>query len=56
MTETYNYNLIREEYGIDVLQKIRTLENISRKKGRYTGHLHFYLQSSGHKKNKTNPK
>ena len=44
MTETYNYNLIREEYGIDVLQKIRTLENISRKKGRYTGHLHFYLQ------------
>ena len=44
MTETFNYKQIREEYGINVLQQIRTLENISKKKGRYTGHLHFYLQ------------
>ena len=44
MTETYSYNQIREEYGIDVLQQIRTLENVSKKKGRFSGHLHFYLQ------------
>ena len=42
--ETYNYNLIKEEYGIDALQQIRTLENIAKKKGRYSSHLHFYLQ------------
>ena len=44
MTETFNYRQIKEEYGIDVLQQIRTFENISKKKGRYVGHLHFYLQ------------
>ena len=27
-----------------MLQQIRTLENISRRKGRYSSHLHFYLQ------------
>ena len=44
MTETFTYNQIKEEYGINALQQIRTLENTSKKKGRYTGHLHFYLQ------------
>ena len=44
MTETYNYNSIREEYGIDVLRKIREFEDISRTKGRYSSHPRFYLQ------------
>ena len=42
--ETFNYNQIKEEYGVDVLQQIRIFENISRKKGRFSSHLHFYLQ------------
>ena len=42
--ETYSYNQIKEEYGIEMLQQIGTLENISRRKGRYSSHLHFYLQ------------
>ena len=44
MTQTCNYNQIKEEYGIDVLQQIRTFESLSKKKGRFSGHLHFYLQ------------
>ncbi len=44
MTETFNYNYIRNEYGVNVLNEIRTFENISKTKGRYTSHLRFYLQ------------
>ena len=44
MTETFNYHQIKEEYGTNVLQQIRTLESLSKKKGRYISHLHFYLQ------------
>ena len=43
MTETFNYKDIREEYGIETIQKIRRFESISRTKGRYTSHLRFYL-------------
>ena len=44
MTETFKYKSIQEEYGIDVLQQIRELEDVCRTKGRYASHLHFYLQ------------
>ena len=44
MMETFKYKSIQEEYGINVLQQIRELEDVCRTKGRYASHLHFYLQ------------
>ena len=43
MTETFNYKQIKDEYGIEAIQKIRTFESISKKKGRYVSHLRFYM-------------
>ena len=44
MTETHNYSYIRNEHGTDVLKQIRKLEYTSKKKGRYTSHLRFFMQ------------
>ena len=44
MTKTFNYKLIKEEYGINLLDLVRKFEHISKTKGRYQSHLCFYLQ------------
>ena len=44
MTETTKYTNIKQEYGVNVLDKIRKFERISKTKGRYQSHLRFYLQ------------
>ena len=43
-TETFNYKAIKEEHGIEVLQKVRKWENLSKSAGRYRSHQKFYLQ------------
>ena len=53
MTETYSYKDIRDEYGIETIQKIRQFESISRTSGRYRSHLRFYLHC---KHNEVTPK
>ena len=44
MTETFNYKLIKEEYGVNVLDLVRKFEHISKTKGRYQSHFRFYPQ------------
>ena len=43
MTDTLNYRQFRSEYGDNAFGLVRRFENISRTKGRYQSHLHFYL-------------
>ena len=43
MTETLSYIQFRNEYGDDAFGLVRKFENISRTKGRYQSHLHFYM-------------
>ena len=40
----FNSSNIKQDYGIQVLQKIRRLEDISRKLGRQRAHQYFNLQ------------
>ena len=44
MTEAFSYKIIKEEYGVNVLELVRKYERISKTKGRYQSHLRFYLQ------------
>ena len=39
-----NYNSIKEQYDVEVLQLIRRVENTSKSRGRHQSHLRFYLQ------------
>ena len=44
MTETINYNSIKTQHGVNVLQQVKKLETISKRTGRFASHLRFYLQ------------
>ena len=48
MTETLSYIQFRNEYGDDAFGLVRKFENISRTKGRYQSHLHFYMHCKNH--------
>ena len=39
-----NYRELELNYGADLLRKVRHLENLSKKHGRFCSHLHFNLQ------------